>query len=146
MPLGARLRSTTELDDAGRQLDRPASSAIDEQARLDTTAIFITYDDCGCFYDHVPPPPGSGIRVPMVIVSPYAKPAFTDSKAASFASILAFTEHLFGLEPLGSWTAMRTTTQLVRLLPGAAGHRAHGEDAGVWEGTSLAGGAPTVRG
>jgi Phosphoesterase family len=29
-----------------------------------STAIFITYDDCGCFYDHVTPPPGMGIRVP----------------------------------------------------------------------------------
>jgi len=65
-----------------------------------STAIFITYDDCGCFYDHVAPPPGLGIRVPMVIVSPWARPGFTDSNVASFASILAFTEHTFGLTPL----------------------------------------------
>ncbi len=44
-----------------------------------STAIFITYDDCGCFYDHVLPPKGMGIRLPMVIVSPYAKPHFVDS-------------------------------------------------------------------
>ena len=44
-----------------------------------STAIFITYDDCGCFYDEVSPPAGLGIRVPMVIVSPYARPGFTDS-------------------------------------------------------------------
>jgi phospholipase C len=67
-----------------------------------STAIFITYDDCGCFYDQVPPPAGLGIRVPMVIVSPYAKPAFTDSSVASFASILAYTEHVFGLQPLAA--------------------------------------------
>jgi phospholipase C len=67
-----------------------------------STAIFITYDDCGCFYDEVSPPSGKGIRVPMVIVSPYAKPAFTDSNVASFASILAFTEHVFGLQPLAT--------------------------------------------
>lgn len=65
-----------------------------------STAIFITYDDCGCFYDHVPPPPGRGLRVPMVIISPYAKPGFTDSNVASFASMLAFTESTFGLQPL----------------------------------------------
>jgi phospholipase C len=65
-----------------------------------STAIFITYDDCGCFYDHVPPPAGLGIRVPMVIVSPYAKSGFTDHNDASIASILAFTEHNFGLLPL----------------------------------------------
>ncbi len=69
-----------------------------------STAIFITYDDCGCFYDHVAPPPGSslGIRVPMVIVSPYAKAAFTDSSTASFASMLAFIEHNWQIPALNS--------------------------------------------
>jgi phospholipase C len=67
-----------------------------------STVIFITYDDCGCFYDHVSPPAGTnlGIRIPMVIVSPYAKRAYTDSSVASFASMLAYTEHLFGLQSL----------------------------------------------
>ena len=67
-----------------------------------TTAIFISYDDCGCFYDPVTPPPGFGVRVPMVIVSPYAKPGYVDTTDASFASILAFVEHGFGLPPLTS--------------------------------------------
>lgn len=81
-------------------------SAIENGPDWSSTAIFITYDDCGCFYDHVPPginPDGTqqGIRVPMVIVSPYAKAGFTDSTPASFASILAFVERNFGLAPLG---------------------------------------------
>jgi phospholipase C len=67
-----------------------------------STAIFITYDDCGCFYDEVPPPDGLGIRVPMVIVSPYARPGYTDPTVASYASLLSFTEHVFGLQPLAS--------------------------------------------
>jgi phospholipase C len=75
-------------------------SAIMNGPQWSSTAIFVTYDDCGCFYDHVAPPAGLGIRVPMVIVSPYAKPGFTDSYRASFASLLAFTEHTFGLLPL----------------------------------------------
>ena len=66
-----------------------------------STAIFITYDDCGCFYDHVAPPPGRGIRVPMVIVSPYAKRYYTDRNTANYASMLAYTEDVFGLRPLG---------------------------------------------
>ena len=57
-----------------------------------STAIFITYDDCGCFYDHVPPPDGLGIRTPMVVVSPWARPGFVDSNEASMASLLAFAE------------------------------------------------------
>jgi phospholipase C len=76
--------------------------AIEHGPDWASTAIFITYDDCGCFYDHVPPPAGSGlgIRVPMVIVSPYAKAGYTDSQTASFASMLAFTEHVFQLAAL----------------------------------------------
>jgi phospholipase C len=66
----------------------------------DSTAIFITYDDCGCYYDPVAPPPGLGVRVPMVIVSPYAKSGYVDHHQATIASILAFTEHVFGLKPL----------------------------------------------
>jgi hypothetical protein len=66
-----------------------------------STAVFITYDDCGCFYDHVPPPPGAGVREPMVIVSPCVKPASTDSHVAyAGESTLAFIEHTFALRPL----------------------------------------------
>ena len=41
-----------------------------------------------------------GIRLPLVIVSPYAKSGYTDSRPASLASILRFTENTFGLKPL----------------------------------------------
>jgi phospholipase C len=74
--------------------------AIMNGPQWDSTAILITYDDCGCFYDPVTPPAGKGIRSPMVIVSPYAKPGYTDSTTASTNSILAFIEHTFGLAPL----------------------------------------------
>lgn len=68
-----------------------------------STAIFITYDDCGCFYDHVTPPEGLGIRNPLVIVSPYAKRGYTDSRVAIQPySMLSFVQHNFGLEPLTS--------------------------------------------
>jgi phospholipase C len=82
-------------------------SAIQNGPDWASTAIFITYDDCGCFYDHVAPPVNpdgtqQGPRVPMVIVSPYAKAGSTDSANATFASILAFTEHTFGLPPLAA--------------------------------------------
>ncbi|MHB8490554.1 MAG: alkaline phosphatase family protein [Candidatus Dormibacteria bacterium] len=79
-----------------------AVSAVENGPDWSSTAIFITWDDCGCFYDHVPPPVSTwGIRVPMIIVSPYAKPGFTDSTNATFGSMLAFTEATFGLAPLG---------------------------------------------
>jgi phospholipase C len=70
-----------------------------------STVLFITWDDCGCFYDQVPPgtnPDGTaqGPRVPLVIVSPFVRQGFTDNTSATFASILAFTEQNFGLQPL----------------------------------------------
>ncbi|MGA7987637.1 MAG: alkaline phosphatase family protein [Candidatus Dormiibacterota bacterium] len=79
-----------------------AVSAVENGPDWSSTAIFITWDDCGCFYDHVPPPVSTERgRVPMIIVSPYAKPGFTDSTNATFASVLAYTEATFGLAPLG---------------------------------------------
>ncbi|MGI8613300.1 MAG: alkaline phosphatase family protein [Nocardioidaceae bacterium] len=66
-----------------------------------STAVFVTYDDCGCFYDHVKPPPGLGLRNPMVIVSPWAKRGSTDHTTATQPySMLAFVQHTFGLTSL----------------------------------------------
>ncbi len=77
-------------------------SALEKGPEWSSTAVLLTWDDCGCFYDHVPPPTGMGIRVPMVLISPYARPGYTDSNVASFASMLAFTEHVFNVAPLNS--------------------------------------------
>jgi len=82
-----------------------AVSAVENSPDWRSTAIFITWDDCGCFYDQVAPgvnPDGTpqGPRVPLIIVSPFARPRFTDTTPTTFAGILAFTEHTFGLAPL----------------------------------------------
>ena len=65
----------------------------------DSTAIFLTWDDWGGFYDHVAPPKvdanGYGIRVPMLVISPYAKQGFVDHTTASFDSTLKFIEDRF---------------------------------------------------
>jgi phospholipase C len=73
-----------------------------------STAIFITFDDFGGFYDQVYPgtdtnPDGTqeGPRVPLIIVSPYARRHYTDTGHTTFAGILAYTEMTFGLAPLG---------------------------------------------
>lgn len=71
-----------------------------------STAIFLTWDDYGGFYDHVPPPGidqfGLGPRIPLLIISPYAKPGFISSTQYELSSFLAFTEKRFGLSPLTS--------------------------------------------
>jgi phospholipase C len=64
-------------------------------------AIFITWDDFGGFYDHVPPPQvdylGLGFRVPCLVVSPYAKKGFVDHTQLEHSSLCKFAETLFGL-------------------------------------------------
>jgi phospholipase C len=76
--------------------------AVENGPDWHSTAIFLTYDDCGCFYDHVAPPiQGMGLRMPMVIISPYARPHFVDHTTATLASTLAFIEHNWSLAPLG---------------------------------------------
>jgi phospholipase C len=78
-------------------------SRIMNSSAWGSTAVFITFDDCGCFYDHVNPWAYSrdwGVRVPMLIVSPYVRAGYTDSRPATFASMLAYVEHTFALGPL----------------------------------------------
>ena len=81
------------------------ASAVMNGPEWTSTALFITYDDCGCFYDQVAPgtnPDGTaqGPRTPLLIVSPYARPGFTDSTPTTFAGILAYTEQTLGLRSL----------------------------------------------
>jgi phospholipase C len=68
------------------------------------TAIFITWDDYGGFYDHVPPREvdmmGFGIRVPMLVISPYAKTGFVDHTEGEFSSVLRFIEDNWRLSQL----------------------------------------------
>ncbi len=64
------------------------------------TAIVIAWDDWGGFYDHVPPPSITnsyeyGFRVPLIVVSPYAKPANISHTVYVFGSILKFIEKTF---------------------------------------------------
>jgi phospholipase C len=68
------------------------------------SVMFVTWDDWGGFYDHVPPEQidvyGLGFRVPLLVVSPYAKKGFVDHTRAEFSSVLRFIETDFGLPPL----------------------------------------------
>jgi phospholipase C len=61
-----------------------------------STAIFLAWDDWGGFYDHVVPPQvdggGYGIRVPSLVISPYAKRGYIDHQTLSFDAINKFIE------------------------------------------------------
>jgi phospholipase C len=79
-------------------------NAIMRSPMWEDTAIFLTWDDWGGFYDHVPPPQidefGLGIRVPFLVISPFAKRGFIDHDHAEFSDVLRFMEDNWGLAPL----------------------------------------------
>ena len=69
-----------------------------------STAIIVTYDENGGFFDHVAPPKGDrwgpGSRIPAIIVSPLAKRGFVDHTSYDTTSIIKFITLRFGLESL----------------------------------------------
>lgn len=71
-----------------------------------STAVFLTWDDFGGFYDPVYPPQpdyyGLGPRVPMLVISPYSKPGYVDHTPYNAASVLKFIETRFGLPNLSA--------------------------------------------
>jgi phospholipase C len=78
--------------------------AVGESKFWDSTAIFIMWDDWGGFFDPVPPPyedyDGLGFRVPLIVVSPYAKQGYVTHVQYETASVLRYIEDDFGLAPL----------------------------------------------
>jgi phospholipase C len=74
-------------------------NAIMRSPDWDSTAIFLAWDDWGGFYDHVPPPRvdqnGYGLRVPGLVISPYARKGFIDRQPLSFDAYLKFIEDDF---------------------------------------------------
>ncbi len=70
------------------------------------TAIIVTWDDWGGWYDHVPPAQRDsyelGFRVPLIVISPYAKRHYVSHKVHEFGSILKFVENAFRLGTLGT--------------------------------------------
>ncbi len=74
-------------------------NAIMESPNWNSTAIFLTWDDWGGFYDHVVPPKvdqnGYGLRVPGLVISPYARRGYIDHQTLSFDAYLKFIEDVF---------------------------------------------------
>ena len=80
-------------------------NAIGNSQYWSNTVIFITWDDWGGWYDHVAPPIKNsyeyGFRVPLIVVSPYAKAAYISHVTHHFGSILKYVEETFSLSSLG---------------------------------------------
>ncbi len=80
-------------------------NAIMNSQYWNNTAIFVTWDDWGSFYDHIKPPQidalGLGMRVPLIAISPYAIPGHISHQTGDFSSFVKFIEHNFNLPNLG---------------------------------------------
>ena len=100
-----------DSDHTGSGSDRGPSwvtavvNAIGESPQWKSTAIFVLWDDWGGWYDDVSPPQldfrGLGIRVPCIVISPYAKRGYVAQTQYEYGSILKFVEDVFGLSPIG---------------------------------------------
>lgn len=99
--------------DTGPEWVARVVDAIGEGSHWKSTAIIVVWDDWGGLFDHVKPPQldyqGLGFRVPMLVISPYAKKGYVSHTQYEFGSILKFVENTFRLGSLYT-TDLRATS------------------------------------
>jgi len=87
------------LVSAGQSYVTSLVNAVMKSPDWSSTAIFLAWDDWGGFYDHVPPPTvdrnGYGLRVPGIVISPYARRGYVDHQTLSFDAYVKFIEDDF---------------------------------------------------
>ena len=90
----------------GQQHVADIVQAVQSSPYWKNSVIIVTYDEHGGRWDHVAPPIidrwGPGVRVPAIIISPFAKRGFVDHTQNETVSILKLIEERFGLDPLSS--------------------------------------------
>jgi phospholipase C len=118
-PSNGALAAVTFIIPDGQWSDHPAAptdygpswvgDVVDEIGRSKywkDTAIVVMWDDWGGFYDNAPPPQrdsvGLGMRVPVLVVSPYARRGYVSHTQYEYGSILKFIEQAFNLPSLHS--------------------------------------------
>jgi phospholipase C len=128
------------LDDVtrGELLIKTVYEMVRRSPVWEQSALIITYDEHGGFFDHVPPPPGVppgdtpsptygyngfdfsqlGVRVPAIVVSPYTPAGLIDHAVHEHSSVPATLEKLFGLQPLTGRD--RASIPLLAMFPLAA--------------------------
>ena len=99
IPNGKVSEHPTGLLSDGQAWVTKVVNAVMRSPNWRSTAIFLTWDDWGGFYDHVEPPVvdlhGYGLRVPGLVISPYAKRGYIDHQTLSFDAYLKFIEDDF---------------------------------------------------
>jgi phospholipase C len=99
VPSGAVSEHPPKSVSAGQSYVTSLVNAVMSGPDWDSTAIFLAWDDWGGLYDHVVPPKvdanGYGLRVPGIVISPYAKQGYVDHQTLSFDAYLKFIEDDF---------------------------------------------------
>jgi acid phosphatase len=95
------------MEVTGQQHVADLVKAVQNSQLWKDCAIIITYDENGGRWDHVPPPVrpdgwGVGVRVPGIIISPFARHGFVDHNEYETVSILKLIEKRFNLQPLAA--------------------------------------------
>ncbi len=92
-------------------------NAVMKSSYWSDTAIFLTWDDWGGFYDHVTPPvldgDGLGLRVPLIVISPYTPKGTISHKQGEFSSFDTFIEDNWNLPNLGQRDFLKQTSNLM---------------------------------
>ena len=105
-PAKSNSRDVASVGQYGPQWVASVVNAIGEGPDWNDTAIFVVWDDWGGWYDHVAPPEldrmGLGFRVPLIVISPYARRHYVSHIQHEFGSILKFTEFAMNLPSLGT--------------------------------------------
>jgi phospholipase C len=113
IPSGPESDHPQANDGSGPSWVASVVNAIGSSSYWANTAIIVTWDDWGGFYDHVPPPLALvncsqwgcgyvyGFRVPLIVISPYAKAQYVSHVNHDFGSILKLVEQVFKLPSLG---------------------------------------------
>jgi phospholipase C len=99
VPSGAVSEHPPSPISAGQSYVTSLINSVMQGPDWDSTAIFLAWDDWGGFYDHVTPPSvdvlGYGLRVPGIVISPYAKTGYIDHQTLSFDAYDKFIEDDF---------------------------------------------------
>jgi len=105
IPAGPASDHPVASDGSGPSWVASIVNAIGNSPYWSNTAIFITWDDWGGWYDHVAPSIINsyeyGFRVPLIVVSAFAKPGYVSHVTHDFGSILKFIEKVYNLPSLG---------------------------------------------
>lgn len=98
-PTGAVSEHPPALVSTGQSYVTGLINTIMKGPDWNSTAIFLSWDDWGGFYDHVAPPVvdqnGYGLRVPGIVISPYAKTGYIDHQTLSHDAYVKFIEDDF---------------------------------------------------